>query len=228
GTGVLGKLIVNALVKDGAYKVAVLSRTGSDSEKLNRLRQRGIRVACADYHDHDGLVQALQGFDVVLSALSLNSLLEPQLALVRAAKQAGVRRFVPSEFGLDSAATTTPLKDASRQVQQAIREAGLEPTYYYNGIFYEFTISPFFGLDVASGKASIIGSGDAPFSITYRADVAAFVAASLKDPRSRNATLRIQGARTTFNDIIAQINAITGRKLQVTYRDVDEAKAAIA
>lgn len=50
-----------------------------------------------DYADHASLVFALQGVHTIISTISVNGP-ESQLALLEAAKEAGAKRFAPSEF----------------------------------------------------------------------------------------------------------------------------------
>ncbi|KAK9759709.1 hypothetical protein K7432_017011 [Basidiobolus ranarum] len=96
GNGSFGSLIVQALLAHGTFQVKILSRRAQDKQEPN------AEVAVVDYANHDSLVQALKGVDVVISVLNDYAVIEPQLALVEAAKQAGVKRFVPSEFATDS------------------------------------------------------------------------------------------------------------------------------
>lgn len=62
---------------------------------------KGATVLGVDYADHTSLVEALQGIDVVISTFGTEGLAH-QPALARAAKEAGAKLFVPSEFGVDT------------------------------------------------------------------------------------------------------------------------------
>lgn len=58
-------------------------------------------------YSSQSLESALQDQDAVISALG-HAALDKQIALIEAAEKAGVRRFVPSDFGLPRGATDVP------------------------------------------------------------------------------------------------------------------------
>jgi hypothetical protein len=92
--------IVNALVASPhGYSVSVLSRQSSTYEP-----QAGIKLLKTDY-THESLVAALKGQDAVVSTIS-GTAIEAQKKVIDAAIAAGVKRYIPSEFGSD---TTNPL-----------------------------------------------------------------------------------------------------------------------
>ena len=108
GTGVLGYHIAEALLNDGSFKVKVLRRLPKTAnEKAELLASKGAEIVHVDYNQHDDLVKALGGTDALISAASPG--LPPdsydydalQTPLLNAAKAAGVRRFIASEFGMD-------------------------------------------------------------------------------------------------------------------------------
>lgn len=67
------------------------------------LKQRGVRVEAADLTGpEDDLVKLLTGVDVVISTIVFTRLYD-QIHLAKAAKRAGVKRFVPSDFGTPTA-----------------------------------------------------------------------------------------------------------------------------
>lgn len=58
------------------------------------LETRGNQIQVVDYDDLNSLEHALAGIDIIISTVSG----APQLALIKAAVNAGVRRFAPAEF----------------------------------------------------------------------------------------------------------------------------------
>jgi hypothetical protein len=79
--------------------VVALIRPASVSKPfVLKLKERGVEVRIGDATDSiEVLVAILKDIGVVISAISAGSQLA-QLALVTAAKQAGVKRFVPCAF----------------------------------------------------------------------------------------------------------------------------------
>ena len=57
-----------------------------------------MRLVVVDYTDQAALTEQLKGIDVVVSAVVFNAL-QDQIPLAAAAKEAGVKRFVPCFFG---------------------------------------------------------------------------------------------------------------------------------
>lgn len=96
----IGKHILSALLSNN-YTVSVPSRNSSKSQYPTGVQN--LRVS--DDLLHSELVEALRGQDVVISAVGFSSSgsLETQYKVIDAAIEAGVKRFVPSEYGFDNA-----------------------------------------------------------------------------------------------------------------------------
>src|ERR1700726_2267026 len=91
--GNLGGVILDRLVASGKFNIKVLKRSGSKSSL-----PAAMDVVEVDFTSLDSLKSALAGQDAVVSAVGMRGL-ESQLLLVDAAASAGVKRFIPSEFG---------------------------------------------------------------------------------------------------------------------------------
>lgn len=63
---------------------------------------KGVTVKNVDYDDLDSLKAALTGEDAVVSAIATSAVGPQQQKLADAAYAAGVKRFIPSEFGINS------------------------------------------------------------------------------------------------------------------------------
>lgn len=74
-------------------------------DEANAIEKRGAKIVSTDLDGPGGaLVAALEGQDVVISAIRAFDL-EKQIPLVDAAREAGVKRFVPCDFGTISPPT---------------------------------------------------------------------------------------------------------------------------
>jgi hypothetical protein len=102
GTGNLGGRIVSSLIKRGASVRAVV-RHGTDIEKTEKLKNLGAEVITADMADTSELRSVCEGVSCVVSALSglRDVIVETQSRLLEAAVEAGVPRFIPSDFAAD-------------------------------------------------------------------------------------------------------------------------------
>lgn len=65
-----------------------------NSQAAKELKASGANIVEVDYEDPSSLEKALQGIEVVISALA-GAGFEQQLPLAKASKKAGVKLFVP-------------------------------------------------------------------------------------------------------------------------------------
>ena len=101
-----------------------------------------------------------------------------QLALVEAARGAGVARFVFVSFR-ENPDVQFPLTIAKRAVETALESSGMAYTILQVSYFMEVWLTPALGFDVANRHVRIYGDGDQLVSwISYR-DVARVAAAWL-------------------------------------------------
>lgn len=78
---------------------ALLRPATAAGEAATALEKRGVRIVPTDLAGpEEGLVASVHGQDVVISAIRAFDLLQ-QIPLIDAAKKAGVKRFVPCDFG---------------------------------------------------------------------------------------------------------------------------------
>ena len=91
-----------------------------------------------DYSDKQSIKDALDGVDVVICTIA-NPALGMQVGIAQAAKEAGVKLFVPSEFGGISTEDPEGLFGQKASVQNQLKALGLPYTLFYNGIYSDFT-----------------------------------------------------------------------------------------
>jgi len=170
-------------------------RRTSDPDKVKGLRSLGCELAIGDLKEPPQIEAACKGITAVISTASstlsrqqgdsIESVdLQGQLALVNAARTAGIRRFVYASFR-DDPTLQYPLTKAKRSVELAI--ADLDFTSIQASWFMEVWLSPALGFDYVHGKVRLYGSGSKPISwVSYR-DVAEFcIAPVLRSVGSRS------------------------------------------
>jgi len=92
--------LVEALHRDG-FQVQALTRKGTTSTA--KVVIRGVKVVEVDYGNAAELLELLSGQDAVISTLGDTAgAVAAQRALIEASVAAGVKRFIPSEFGSDT------------------------------------------------------------------------------------------------------------------------------
>lgn len=160
GTGGVGAYISRGLAGRPEFQVRILAQKSAADSKdakevakaatVAELKALGASIHEVDYKQASTLEAALKGADVVVSALSGPLLVDGQLALIEAARKSGtVRRFIPSEYGLDNEkhASAHFFFGLKAKVRAAIVAAGLEFTGLQTGPFDDFALSPGLGVD---------------------------------------------------------------------------------
>jgi uncharacterized protein YbjT (DUF2867 family) len=226
-TGNLGQLIAQNLLSKPAVRLSVLVRDAK-SPKAQGLAQAGATLIEAELTDKTALLNATQGQQIVISALSggPDLMLTGQLNLLEAARQSGVARFVPSDYSSDY----TKLDygdnvnlDMRKRVLEAVQQSGIGYTVFLNGGFTEVVTGPFFGmLDEAGRQVRYWGDGTQPIDLTTMADTARYIADAVLDPATLNQVVYMAGDVISALDMVATLQTITGD----TYLAVSEGAIA--
>ncbi len=95
--GKLGPSILSAFDTDPHFTVSILTRFSSQSTFPSHLKVHRV----GDNYPEAELLEAFKGQDAVISTIATASAVQ-QKAVADAAVKAGVKRFVPSEFGSDT------------------------------------------------------------------------------------------------------------------------------
>lgn len=171
-SGDLGRAVLSKLLAQPQLRVRVLKRAGSSAAF-----PAGADVVEVDFAAAASLAAALAGQDAVVSTVGPAGF-GAQRALIDAAAAAGVRRFLPSEFGadLDNPHTRAlPVYPPKVQVQEYLKAkceaSGMSYTLVYNAAFLDWGLASNFLLDMANYTPTIIDDGDAAFSATTLATV---------------------------------------------------------
>ena len=241
GSGTLGAHIARAfLLPEYAPKVqlSILSRketattAGPKKIALDALVEQGARIVHGDLSTATDaeLVQLFTGQDVLVSAVGSEQL-SAQARYIAAAKSAGVRWFVPSEFGGDSKlvgrGSLVPLYDTKLDVQAALQASGLDYTIVYTGGFSEYMLSPLLGVDIEDSTLTAQGGPQASFSTTPMTEIGRQTADAIASGRGRNVTI-YTGDRITFQQLGDIVEKTIGRTFTRKVRTLAEAEAAVA
>lgn len=201
-TGLVGHDVCKRLRESGTA-VRALIRTTADAQKRAELERLGVELAEGDLKDPASLARACAGVQAVISTASSTLTRQSgdsietvdrrgQLALVDAARAAGVEHFVFVSFR-DQPAIRYPLTEAKREVEAALQQSGMAYTIIQASYFMEVWLTPALGFDAANGKVRIYGDGNQPISwISYK-DVAHAAAAAVSEPAARNRIVELGG-----------------------------------
>lgn len=193
------------------------------------MSSENVKVITTDYSP-TSLALAFAGQDAVISLLGLSAIGDQQYALIEAAVKAGVKRFLPSEFGLDTAsaqllAVLPPFRVRAELIDtlKAKQAAGspIEWTAVVTGMFLDWGLrTGFLDLNVEQRTAELWDDGDVPFTATNLAVVARTVVKLLIDAAayeaSRNAYIYTGSVTTTQKELLAATENATNAKFEVT------------
>jgi uncharacterized protein YbjT (DUF2867 family) len=180
----VGVPVLNALVKSGQFNVTVVKRASSTSTFLD-----SVQVKTADFSSVESLTTALKGQDAVVSTVGTPGV-AGQSIIIEATVAAGVKRFLPSDYGLDLANSKTgalPVYRAKTAIHQKLREAtAANPSFTYtmvcNGVFLDWGLQKNILLNWKEGKPKLFDGGDKKFSTTTLASVGQAVVGVLNHP----------------------------------------------
>ena len=210
-SGLLGANILNQLLTH-VFEVTVLTRHASTHSF-----PPSVKVSQVDYSSLDSLVSALRGQDAIVSTLATLAL-DRQLLLIDAAAAAGVRRFIPSEFGSDTTNPKTaalPIFKNKVAAQQMLRDkaaagTGLSYTIIHTGPFLDWALTQVF-MSIKDKRITLYNGGDGLFSTTTRQTIGKAVCGVLAHPeKTENRVVKVQDTVTTLNKMLRMGKKVAG------------------
>lgn len=211
--GDLGQRIIAELVRLGV-KPRALIRDGSKASFP------GAETVVVDYNDPASLLSACRGAHCVVSALSglREVIVDAQTALLTAAVEAGVPRFIPSDYCIDY----TKLPDGSNRNLDLRREFGrrldaapIAATSVLPGMFTDLLLKEAPLIQVGLKRVLYWGNADQLLDFTTIDNTAAFTARAALDgdtPRF----LRIAGDVVSSRDLAGATSRATGHRFKPT------------
>ncbi|KAJ7642070.1 hypothetical protein FB45DRAFT_737838 [Roridomyces roridus] len=216
-TGETGGSILNGLLeaREAFASIEVLVRPSSSaSAKVDKLRAQGVKIRVVDIAAPVAeLVSSLSGVDILISAIDAGSQ-TAQINLATAAKEAGVKRFVPCAF-----TTVAPpggvmaLRDSKEEVYQHVRKLFLPHTVIDVGYWHQISWPriPSGRVDYAlvavrNPNMEFHAGGDTPNMLTDLRDIGRYVARIIQDPRTLNKAV------ATYSDVLSEREIFTMMK----------------
>ncbi|PNP42337.1 hypothetical protein TGAMA5MH_06019 [Trichoderma gamsii] len=222
GSGNIGPSIIKALLNHN-FEVTAITRLESQATFAD-----GVDVKRVDITSKEAVQEVLQGHDALVSAIS-PAALDDQKTIVDAAVAAKVRRFLPSEFGVDNRRTSE--KDMGWMVvnkvklneyldEVAAKNKWFSWTGLACGFFFDWGIQTQFilGINAKAKTGEIIDSGNKPYAASNTYFVGETVAAILKKPEeTANKFLNVFSFKTTQNEVLKIFEEESGSKYQVSH-----------
>ena len=192
-----------ALVNAG-FRVSILTR----SNKLGAYASN-INVFEVDFNSVESLTTALKGVDAVVSTVG-GAAVDNQTVLIDAAIAAGVKRFIPSEFGnvtTNPKVEKFPVYSSVFKIRNYLQEnaaAGkLSWTVLACGAFLDLVLNTPTLLDFQNHTVTILDEGDNRISSTSLPAVGKAIAAILQNfDATENRVMHVSEAILTQNQLI--------------------------
>ncbi|PSN58914.1 NAD(P)-binding protein [Corynespora cassiicola Philippines] len=225
--GNLGPTILQTFLESSSFNISVLSREGSSSTF-----PPGVNVIRANYQSIDSLKSVLIGQDAVISLVGGNSLGD-QKKLIDAAISAGVKRFIPSEFGSNSVdervRAIVPFLAAKTGTVDYLKskESIISWTSVITGPFFDWGFKiGFFGNDVSSNTFTMIDGGDAVTTTSTLHQIGLTLVKVLeKADESKNQYVYVASFNLSQKEILTATEKMAGLKwtiMNVTSKDLQE------
>ncbi|HUQ32044.1 MAG TPA: NmrA family NAD(P)-binding protein [Pyrinomonadaceae bacterium] len=217
-TGNLGGRIVDALLKQDA-NVRAVARAESEPKKVGALKDKGVQVVQADLLDKNKIAKVCAGADCVVSALSglRETVIDTQRALLDAAVEAKVPRFIPSVFSLDFANLvpgTNRNLDLRREFESYLDDAPIATTSIFNGAFMDLLTTDMPLILFKFRRILYWGAPNVKMDLTTMDDVAEYTARAAIDTDTPR-RLRIAGDTVSAADVKKIVSKVTSKRFHL-------------
>lgn len=229
-TGNLGPHLIRELSNQG-HQVSALVRTETlqNEDKMRILHEAGVNIIEGDLDDPASLARACAGQDIVISAVGAGQIMQ-QVELARAAQAAGVKRFIPSEFGVDpfaAASDSSDLFQVKAKAQEEIKKIGIPMTPIYTNGFMEFWATGLgqLGPTAPPDTVQYYGDGNKEIYMVSLPDIARYVHAIVEDDSTLNNELTIRSEKTSQDGLINLWEQTSGKsvnKVPVSGTDLNQ------
>lgn len=214
GSGHLGSFVLEKLLASNKFNVQVLQRTGSSSTYATT-----VKVVEADFEDLQSLTIALKGQDAVVSTVGDKGIMGQKI-LIDAAITAGVKRFLPSNFGSNMSNPNSrklPVFKGKVIIEDYLLEKSkttdLTYTLVYTGGFTDFAIQNKVIMNFSEYKPVIFNGGNSKFSSTSLPTVGDAVVSVLSHPgETKNRAVYVSESFISQNQLLSIAKSLAPNK----------------
>ncbi|KAK9677848.1 hypothetical protein RND81_11G171200 [Saponaria officinalis] len=230
-TGNLGYHIAKASI-NASHPTFTLVRDSSFSDtlkrhKLHSLSDAGAIILKGSLEDERSLVEALTKVDVVICAIPSKQVLS-QKNLINAIKLLGsIKKFIPSEFGLDPdkvqiSGMDNDFYSRKAEIRRIVEAQGIPHTYICCNFFMSYLLPSLVqpgSKTPPRDKVTIFGDGNVKGVFVNEIDVAAFTISAVDDPRTLNKAMYLRPAGNVYsmNELVEDWENKIGKELNKLY-----------
>jgi len=236
-TGLQGGAVVNALLKDGTFKVRALTRK-VDSDNSKKLKERGADVAKIDLTDNvETIAKTLEGSYGVYLVTDFWSVFEKEeeygKKVIDAALKAGVKHFVYSSLAnstkISKGKIQIPEFDMKAHIEEYAREVSKKHPEFISSFVSLSFYSQGFNTDflpitkISDGKYFISFPMKNKIDLVDVNDVGPIVVAQFKDPKKYSGVhINLIGDALTGDEIATKLSKHTGKDIVFKPQTYDE------
>jgi len=227
-TGFVGERITRAFLNaQPKWEVSVLATAASQQEPSKKplfeeYASKGAKIITGDVTKPETYKDQIH-HDVVFSPLGV-PLWHLQTELARASKEAGVKLFVPSEYGFSvSKLRDAPIMQKKLQTRAELVKLGIPHLFVETGPFYEFLFGwKAWGNDLVNKKVSLIGDRSTKLTFAPFGEVAELLPTIVNDPSVINKSVYFGHTITTGELFDITVEALGGEKNVTTHHITHE------
>lgn len=218
-SGSIGSVILEALLNAPSLTITILQRASSANTNFSPSTRV---ITIPDTYPHSSLVDAFKTQDAVINCTTTLAV-HTQLRIISAAAEAGVRRYVPSEYGLNNnnpaARSLCPVFRDKGEVQDHLRslEHRMEWMSIACGMWLRWSAAhEFLGMHIASRRFVFWDDGEGWFSATTEENTALALVNALtqKWEETANRVVWVSDFAVTQKMLLEAIERITGDKFE--------------
>ncbi len=220
-TGTLGRQVVRRALDEG-YKVRCLVRS---PKKAAFLREWGAEIVQGNLCYPDTLPPSLEGITQIIDAatsrptdsLSIKQVdWDGKVALIQAAKAAGIERYIFFSLLDSDKYPEVPLMEIKRCTELFLAQSGLNYTVLQLSGFMQGLIGQY-AIPILEKQAVWITGESSPVAYMDTQDIAKFAVQALKIPETENKTFPLVGTRAwSAEEIISVCERLSGQDARIT------------
>lgn len=239
-SGSIGTVILKALLNTPSITTTILQRASSTSTTTTDLPPSTRIITIPDTYPHSSLVAAFKNQDAVINCTTTLAI-PTQRRIISAALEAGVRRYVPSEYGLNnnnpSARALCPVFRDKGEIQDYLRSLGprMEWMSIACGMWLRWSAEhEFLGMHVAERRFVLWDDGEGWFSATTEENTALALvnALTLRWEETANRVVWVSDFAVTQRMLLGALERVTGERFGTEVVDsgalIREKQAAVA